>query len=93
MVEKLYYPDYDHKEDDEKVVQSLPWVCLGDKRGEIQLLNVPIMREFFNIFLYKLSGVPLEKEVEVIIDVLFGMSLITQSLYRMVPAELVELEI
>jgi hypothetical protein len=40
-----------------------------------------------------LSGVPLEKEVEVIIDVLFGMSLIAQSLYQMVPAELVELEI
>lgn len=66
---------------------------LETKGGEIQLLNVPIMREFFNVFLDKLSGVPLEKEVEVIIDVLFGMSLITQSLYRMVPAELVKLEI
>jgi hypothetical protein len=63
------------------------------KGGEIQLLNVPIMREFPNVFSDKLSGVPLEKEVEVIIDVLFGMSLIAQSLYQMVPAELVELEI
>jgi hypothetical protein len=51
------------------------------------------MREFPNVFSDKLSGIPLEKKVEVIIDVLFGMSLIAQSLYQMVSAELVELEI
>ena len=66
---------------------------LETKKGEIQLLNVPIIREFLNIFPDKLSGVPLKNEVKGIIDVLLDMSLIDQSLYQMVSVELVELEI
>jgi len=45
------------------------------------------------VFPLELSGVPLEIEVEVSIDVLPDMSSITQSPYRMALAELVELKI
>jgi len=55
--------------------------------------NVPIVREFPDVFPDELSGVPPEIEVEVTIDVLLGTSPIAQSPYRMAPAELAELNI
>jgi hypothetical protein len=61
--------------------------------GDIQVSNVPIVREFPDVFPDELSGVPPEIEVEVTIDVLPGTSPIAQSLYRMAPAELAKLKI
>jgi hypothetical protein len=55
--------------------------------------NVPIVREFPDVFPDELSGVPPKREVEVTIDVLPGTSPIAQSPYRMAPAELAELKI
>jgi hypothetical protein len=61
--------------------------------ADIQVSNVPIVREFPGIFSNELPGVPLEREVEVTIDVLPGTSPIAQSQYRMASAELAELKI
>jgi len=61
--------------------------------GDIQVSNVLIVREFPDVFLDELPGVPSEREVEVIIDVLPGTSPIAQSPYMMAPAKLVELKI
>jgi len=55
--------------------------------------NVPIVRDFHDVFPDELPGVPSEREVEVTIDVLPGTSLITQSPCRMASAELAELKI
>jgi hypothetical protein len=66
---------------------------LESKKKENQLANLPIVREFSNVFPHELSGVPLEIEVEVSIVVLPDMSLIAQSPYRMALTELVELKI
>jgi hypothetical protein len=55
--------------------------------------NVLIVREFPDVFLDELPGVPSEREVEVITDVLPGTSPIAQSPYMMAPAELAELKI
>jgi hypothetical protein len=66
---------------------------LESKKKENQLANLPIVKEFSNVFPYELSRVLLEMEVEVSIDVLPDMSSITQSPYRMALAELVELKI
>jgi len=55
--------------------------------------NVLIVREFPDVFLDELPGVPSEREVEVIIDVLPGTSPIAQSPYMMAPTELAELKI
>jgi len=63
------------------------------KIGDIQVSNIPTVREFPDVFLDELPGVPPEREVEVTIDVLLGTSPIAQSLYRMAPAKLVELKI
>jgi hypothetical protein len=40
------------------------------KKDDIQLSNIPILREFSEVFLDELLGVPLERKVEVVIDVL-----------------------
>ena len=66
---------------------------LETKMGGIQVSNVPIVREFPDVFPDELSGVPPKREVEVTIDVLPGTSPIAQSPYRMAPAELAELKI
>jgi len=63
------------------------------KMGDIQVSNVPIVREFPDVFSDELSGVPPKREVEVTIDVLPGTSPIAQSPYRMAPAELAKLKI
>jgi hypothetical protein len=47
---------------------------LETKREDIQLLNVPIIREFPYLFLDKLPIVPPKRKVEVTIDVLLGTS-------------------
>jgi hypothetical protein len=51
------------------------------------------MREFPNVFSEELPGLPLEREVEVTIDILPEVSLIAQPQYRMAPKELDELKI
>jgi len=61
-----------------------------EKTGE--LTNIPIVREFTDVFPNKLSGLPLDREVEVSIDVLPGTTPVAQPPYRMAPAELAELK-
>ena len=60
--------------------------------GNNELANLLIVREFSDVFLKELSGLPLEREVEVSIDVLSGTTPIAQVPYRMAPVELVELK-
>ena len=43
---------------------------LETKKGDIQVSNVPIVREFPDVFPDELPGVPLEREVEVTINIL-----------------------
>jgi hypothetical protein len=66
---------------------------LDTKMRDIQVSNVPIIREFPDVFSDELLGVPPKREVEVTIDVLPGTFSIAQSPYRMAPAELAELKI
>jgi hypothetical protein len=61
----------------------------GRKR---ELASIPIVREFSDVFLEELPGLPPEKEVEVSIDTLPGTSPIAQAPYRMVLTELAELK-
>jgi hypothetical protein len=63
------------------------------KKGSIELTNIPIVKEFPNVFLKELPGLPPIKEIEVSIETLPGVNPIAQSLYRMAPIELVELKI
>jgi hypothetical protein len=63
------------------------------KRGEIQLSNVPIIKEFPDVFPNELTRIPPERKLEVVIDMLSDTSPIAQSPYRMTPAELTELKV
>ena len=58
------------------------------KKNEVEFNNIPIMREFSNVFPKELSGLPLEREVEVSIDILLSISPTAWA-----PAELVELKV
>jgi hypothetical protein len=60
----------------------LAYIIDSEKQNKIELNNIPIMREFSDVFPKELSRLPLEKEVEVSIDILLGISLIAQTPFR-----------
>ena len=66
---------------------------INSKKGKIGLSDIPIIREFSDVFPEELSGLPLEREVEVTIDILLEVSPIAQLLYRMALKELDRLRI
>jgi hypothetical protein len=63
------------------------------KKGSIELADIPIVREFPDVFSEELPGLPLIREIEVSIKTFIGVNPIAQSPYRMTPIELVELKI
>jgi hypothetical protein len=66
---------------------------INSEKGKIGLSDILIMREFSDVFPEELLGLPPEREVEVTIDILPGVSSIAQPPYRMPPKELDELKI
>ena len=66
-------------------------LVLDSKRGQIELENILVVREFSNVFLEELSGIPLEREVDLFIDILPGP--ISRAPYRMALTKLKELKI
>ena len=66
---------------------------LDFKRGQIELENILIVREFSDVFPEELPGIPLEREVDLSIEILLGTSPISRAPYRMAPTELKELKI
>jgi hypothetical protein len=65
----------------------LAYILNSDDEGP-QLKDIPVMREFLDVFPKELPGLPPEREVEVSIDTLPGVSPIAQQPYRMALAEL-----
>src|SRR5262249_62030826 len=59
----------------------------------IQVSNLPVVREFSDVFPEELSGLPLEREIEFEIEVLPGTAPISKAPYRMAPLELRELRV
>ncbi|KAA0045370.1 DNA/RNA polymerases superfamily protein [Cucumis melo var. makuwa] len=55
--------------------------------------DIPMVNEFLDVFSTGLSGMPRDREVEFIIELLAGTSPISQALYRMAPSELKELKV
>jgi hypothetical protein len=52
-----------------------------------------MVREFHNVFLEKLPGLPLDREIKVSIELLLGTTPITQTSYRMTLVELTKLKV
>ena len=66
---------------------------LHSKRGQIELENILVVREFPNVFPQELLGIPLKIEVDLSIDILPGTTPISKAPYRMAPTELKDLNI
>jgi hypothetical protein len=63
------------------------------KKGSIELTIIFIVKEFPDVFPEELPGLPPIREIKVSIETLPGVNPIAQSLYRMAPIELAELNI
>ena len=54
---------------------------LDSKMGQVKLEDIPVVKEFPYVFLEKLLGLPLEREVDLSIDILSGTTPISRALY------------
>ncbi|KAL0555981.1 hypothetical protein IC582_004484 [Cucumis melo] len=62
------------------------------QREELKPEDVPVVKQFLNVFPDDLSGLPLDREIEFTIELLPGTTPISQTSYRMAPSELKELK-
>ncbi|KAA0048209.1 Gag protease polyprotein [Cucumis melo var. makuwa] len=62
------------------------------QREKLQPEDVPLVKEFLDVFSNDLLGLPLDREIEFTIELLPGTSPISQAPYRMAPRELKELK-
>uniref|UniRef100_A0A7N2LFY1 RNA-directed DNA polymerase n=1 Tax=Quercus lobata TaxID=97700 RepID=A0A7N2LFY1_QUELO len=60
--------------------------------GELEIGDIPIVREFSDVFLDDLPGLPPDREIEFSIDLLPRTTPISKAPYRMAPIELKELK-
>ena len=65
---------------------------LDSKRGHVNLEDIPVIKEFSYVFPGELPGLPLEREVDLSIEVLPGTTPISKAPYRMAPTEQKELK-
>ena len=68
-------------------------LVLDSKRGQIELENILVVKDFSDVFPEELSGIPPIREVELSIEILPGTSPTSRAPYRMAPTELKELKI
>ena len=67
-------------------------LILNSKREQVNFENIHVIRKFPDVFLEELLGVPLEREVDLSIEVVQGTTPISRAPYRMAPTELKELK-
>ena len=67
-------------------------LILDSKREQVNLENIPVIREFPDVFPEELPGVPPEREVDLSIEVVQGTNSISRTPYRVALIELKELK-
>ena len=67
-------------------------VILDSKRGQVEVEKIPVVREFLDVFPEELPGIPLEREVDLAIEIIPGTVPMSRALYKMAPTELKELK-
>ena len=75
-----------------KGCESFLALILDSKREQVNFENIPVIREFSDVFPEELPGVPPEREVNLSIEVVQGTTLILRAPFRMTPIELKELK-
>lgn len=63
------------------------------KKLNLKLEDIPIVREYPDVFLDELPGWPPKREVEFSIDLVPGTAPLLKAPYRMAPVELKELKV
>ncbi|GKF28093.1 putative reverse transcriptase domain-containing protein, partial [Tanacetum coccineum] len=63
----------------------------GEEVGQKRLEDIPVVREFLEVFLEDLPGLPLVRQVEFQIDLIPGAKLVARAPYRLDPSEMQEL--
>ncbi|KAA0047617.1 Transposon Tf2-9 polyprotein [Cucumis melo var. makuwa] len=61
--------------------------------SKLKLKDILVVRKFLDVFPEELSGLPPDREIEFLIDLVPGTALISQALYRMALMELRELKL
>ena len=67
-------------------------LVLDSKREPVNLEKIPVVKEFLDVFPKELPRIPLEREVDLSIEVVHGTTPISRAPYRMAPTELKELK-
>ena len=67
-------------------------LILDFKREQVNFENIPMIREFPDVFPEELPRVPPEREMDLFIEVIQGTTPISRAPYRMAPTELKELK-
>ena len=67
-------------------------VILDSKRGQVDVEKIPVVREFPDVFPEELPGIPLEREVDLAIEIVLGTVPMSRAPYRMALTELKELK-
>ena len=68
-------------------------LVLDSKRGQIELENILVVKDFPDVFPKELPSIPLVREVDLSIEMLPGIAPTSRAPYRMAPTELKELKI
>ena len=68
-------------------------VILDSERGQVDVEKIPIVREFPDVLSEELPGIPLEREVDLSIEIMSGTTPMSKAPYRMAPPELKELKV
>ncbi|XP_071926122.1 uncharacterized protein [Coffea arabica] len=76
-----------------KGAQGFIAFLINTPSDQVKLEDVPVVREFPDVFPEELKALPPEREVEFKIDLVPGTAPISKTPYRMAPAELKELKI
>ena len=63
-------------------------LILDSKRGQVDLEKILVVREFPDVFPKELLGIPLEREVDISIEIVPGTTPMSRAPYRMAPTEL-----
>ena len=67
-------------------------LVLDSKRGQVNLENILVIKDFLDVFPKELSGLPPEREVDLVIEVLPRIVPIYRAPYHMAPTELIKLK-
>ena len=65
---------------------------MNNTRTDIKIETIPIINEFPDVFPEDLPGLPLDRDVELAIDMMPGTAPISKASYRMAHAEMKELK-